>query len=141
MPSKLSRQVHQRIALLGRILLASLFMLGGINKIMNYGDTLASMTEAGMPWAALLLPLTIAFEIIGGGLVIAGRRFAALAAMLLAGFTILTNIVFHRFWEMSGEIAALELSLFFKNIAIAGGLLCLAAALPYARNSAFNHGA
>jgi len=55
-----------------------------------------------------------------------GTRFAWVAAVMLALFTLATNALFHRFWELSGEIATLELSLFFKNVAIAGGLLALA---------------
>jgi putative oxidoreductase len=111
---------------LGRIVLASLFILGGLNKIMNYDATLAMIRGAGLEPAAVLLPPTILLEL-GGGLLLAfGRRFAALTALALAGFTIATNIVFHRFWVMSGPEAALQLSLFFKNISIAGGLLFVA---------------
>ncbi|MEL6921898.1 MAG: hypothetical protein AAFO77_12930, partial [Pseudomonadota bacterium] len=44
----------------------------------------------------------------------------------LAAFTIATNLVFHDFWNMTGDIAAMELSLFFKNVSIAGALLLVA---------------
>jgi len=108
---------------LGRILLASLFVLGGINKLATYGETAAAMDGVGLVPSALLLPATIALEL-GAGLALAiGARFAASSALALAVFTIATNVVFHRFWDMSGDIRDLELSLFFKNIAIAGGLL------------------
>jgi putative oxidoreductase len=109
----------------GRLVLASLFMLGGLNKIMNYADTLAMMRGAGLEPAALLLPLTIALELGGGGLVAFGRRFAVPAALMLAIFTLATNMFFHRFWS-AGPDAALQLSLFFKNVSIAGGLLFVA---------------
>jgi len=49
-----------------------------------------------------------------------------LAALALAGFTVATNFVFHEFRTMDGEQAALELSLFLKNISIAGALVLLA---------------
>lgn len=109
----------------GRVVLASLFMLGGLNKILNYDDTLAMMRGAGLEPAALLLPPTIALELGGGALVAFGRRFAVPAALALAGFTIATNLFFHRFWA-GGPDATLQLSLFFKNISIAGGLLFVA---------------
>lgn len=112
----------------GRLLLASLFVLGGLNKIMNYADTIAMMRTAGLEPASMLLPLTIALELGGGLLVASGRRFAIPAALALALFTIATNIVFHRFWLMDGAEAALQLSLFFKNVSIAGGLLFVAGA-------------
>jgi putative oxidoreductase len=111
---------------LGRVVLASLFMLGGLNKILNYNDTLIMMRGAGLEPAALLLPPTILLELGGGVLVAFGRRFAAPAALALAVFTVVTNIVFHGFWSMHGPEAMLQLSLFFKNISIAGGLLYVA---------------
>lgn len=114
----------------GRIVLASLFLLGGLNKIFNYGSTLESMEAVGLSPAAFLLPLVIGLELGGGALVAVGRRGAAQAAIALALFTLSTNYFFHDFWNMEGERAALELSLFFKNISIMGGLLFYAAALP-----------
>ena len=113
----------------GRIALASLFLLGGLNKILNYTATLASMEAVGLSPAPLLLPLVIGLELIGGALVAFGRRGAALAALALAMFTLSTNVFFHDFWNMDGDIAALELSLFFKNVSITGGLLFFVGAM------------
>lgn len=110
----------------GRAALASLFILGGLNKVMNYADTLAIMRAAGLEPASLLLPLTLALELGGGLLVAFGRRFAMPAALTLAAFTVATNIVFHRFWAIDSAQAALQLSLFFKNVSIVGGLLFVA---------------
>jgi putative oxidoreductase len=111
---------------LGRVLLASLFILGGINKIVNYDATLAMMAGGGLEPATILLPLTILLEL-GGGLVVAsGHRFSIYVALILAVFTIATNIIFHAFWTMTGPEAALQLSLFFKNISIAGALVYVA---------------
>lgn len=112
----------------GRILLASLFILGGLNKMMNYADTIAMMRAAGLEPASMLLPPTIALELVGGLLVATGRRFAIPATLALALFTIATNVAFHRFWLMDGAESALQLSLFFKNVSIAGGLLFVAGA-------------
>lgn len=113
----------------GRIALASLFLLGGLNKILNYSATLASMEAVGLSPAPLLLLLVIGLELIGGALVAFGRKGATLAALVLALFTFSTNLFFHDFWNMDGDIAALELSLFFKNVSIAGGLLFFAGAV------------
>jgi putative oxidoreductase len=114
------------VAVVGRVLLASLFILGGINKIVNYVPTLAMMQKVGLEPAALLLPLTILLELGGGLLVAFGRKWAAPAALLLGGFTLVTNYVFHDFWNMTGDTAMLQLSLFFKNIAVAGALFYVA---------------
>ncbi len=113
----------------GRVLLASLFVLGGINKILNYQSTLAMMQAAEMHPSALLLPPTIALELGGGLLVAIGRIGAIPAALALALFTLAANYFFHDFWSASPETAALQLSLFFKNIAISGGLMFVAASL------------
>jgi putative oxidoreductase len=113
----------------GRFLLASLFILAGINKIMNFAPTLLRMHEAGMPMSEVLLPITIALELGGGALLAWGRWGAASAALALAIFTLATNAVFHRFWHMPAATAQLELSLFFKNVAITGALLMLSAQL------------
>jgi putative oxidoreductase len=108
---------------LGRAVLASLFVLGGINKILNFDATQARMTEVGLEPAALLLPATIALELGGGLMVALGTRFSWAAAFALALFTVATNVFFHRFWEAAPPMAEAELSMFFKNVAIAGGLL------------------
>jgi putative oxidoreductase len=112
---------------LGRIGLASLFILAGANKIFSYAPTAARMEEAGLSPSGLLLPATIALELVGGLMIALGLRWRQHAAIALCVFTIATNIFFHRFWELSGWVAQLELSLFFKNVAIAGALLYFAA--------------
>ena len=113
----------------GRFGLASLFLLGGINKIATFSETAERMESVGLAPALVLLPATIALELIGGVMLAFKIRFAWIAALALATFTLATNLYFHRFWELSGEIRALELSLFFKNVAIAGALAFAASVL------------
>jgi putative oxidoreductase len=72
------------------------------------------------------LPATIVLELVYGLMVAAGIRGHRSAAGALALFTLATNAVYHRFWELEGAMAALEQSLFFKNVAIAGALLFVA---------------
>jgi putative oxidoreductase len=110
----------------GRITLATLFILAGLNKIFNYEQTLEMMRGAGLEPAFALLPLTILLELGGGLLVAVARRFAVPAALALAVFTLATNLFFHRFWSVSGPESILQLSLFFKNVSIAGALVYVA---------------
>ena len=112
--------------LIGRAGLVSLFLLGGLNKLMSGDATLARLQETGMEPAAVFMWLTIALELCAGLTLALGTRLAWIAAVVLAAFTLATNAMFHQFWTLDGEIADLELSLFFKNVAIAGGLLALA---------------
>jgi uncharacterized membrane protein YphA (DoxX/SURF4 family) len=96
--------------------------LAGINKFANPAETVAMMTGAGFPMPGLLVYGVALFELTGGLLLLSGRRGAAWAALALALFTFATNI-FHPFWALSGDAGALQLSLFFKNVAIGGALL------------------
>ena len=116
---------------LGRIVFASLFILGGLDKLADPAPSLAMMAEAGLPASGALIWLVVAVEL-GLGLAVAsggwiiGRRSAALAALGLIVHTTAVNMLFHDFWTMDGTRARLELSLFYKNVAIMGGLAMVA---------------
>jgi len=125
----LPNSIATALSVAGRVTLAALFLYAGCLKLTSYQATMASMTVAGLAPAALLLPATIALELGAGLLVAIGRWGAAPAALMLAAFTIATNIYFHNFWTMEGETARLQGSLFIKNVAIAGGLLYVAGTL------------
>lgn len=102
---------------LGRILLSLIFVQSGLNKIVNYAGTQGYMESAGVPGA--LLPLVIAVEVAGGLAVILGWH-ARLAAFLLAGFSLLSGLLFH------GNFAEpMQMILFMKNVALAGGFLMI----------------
>ncbi|MBY4678040.1 DoxX family protein [Marinobacterium arenosum] len=101
--------------LAGRILLALIFVLAGINKIQQYEGTAGWMDAMGVPGA--LLPLVIAFEI-GAGLALIVGYQVRVAAFLMAGFTLLTGLIFHN--NLADQT---EFLMFFKNLAITGGLL------------------
>jgi len=119
-------KLNQLVNALGRCALASLFLLGGVNKIMNFEAVTVRMEAVGLMPSSILLPIIIALEL-GAGLLIATAGPAyRIAALILAGFTLATNFFFHDFWTMDGNVRELELSLFFKNIAIAGALLFVA---------------
>ena len=111
---------------IGRVGLASLFLLGGLNKILNYGGVLDQMSGEGLPMPSILLPLVILLEVAGGLAVAIGRNLVVPFALALALFTCATNVIFHDFWTMVGERAQLELALFFKNISITGALILVA---------------
>ncbi len=108
--------------LLGRILLAAIFLLAGLNKIGGYEGTAAYMSSMGVPGA--LLPAVILLEV-GGALALILGLFTRLSALALAGFCVVSGVLFH------GNIGdQMQFILFFKNIAMAGGFLILAANGP-----------
>ena len=108
--------------LAGRLLLAAIFVVSGIGNIGSFADTQAYMASAGLPGG--LLPVVIGFEI-AAGLAVAAGAWARAAAFLLAGFTLVTAVLFH------GDLTdPMQSILFWKNIAIAGGFLLLVANGP-----------
>ena len=105
--------------LVGRILLASLFLLSGLSKLGAYGATATYMSSAGVPGA--LLPAVIAVELLGSLAVIVGWK-TRIAAALLAGFSLLAAFLFHN--NFADQI---QMIMFLKNVSIAGGCLLLVA--------------
>lgn len=109
-------------SLLGRTLLALVFILAGVNKLQGYEATANLMQQFGVP--AILLPGTIALEILGGLAVLAGF-YARSVAIPMALFTLATAFIFH------GNFADdVQLAMFLKNLAITGGFLLLFAHGP-----------
>jgi putative oxidoreductase len=105
--------------LAGRALLSVIFIVAGIGKIGAYAGTQGYMESMGVPGA--LLPLVIALEI-GGGLAVLLGWQTRVAAFLLAGFCLLSALIFHA--DLGDQMQSI---LFMKNLAIAGGLLTLCA--------------
>lgn len=102
---------------LGRILLALIFIMSGISKIGGYEGTQGYMEAMGVPGA--LLPLVIVFEIVAGLMVVVGFQ-TRLAALGLIGFCIISGFLFH--YQPQDQI---QMILFMKNIAMAGGFFIL----------------
>ncbi|WP_349742018.1 DoxX family protein [Roseateles cavernae] len=114
------------LSLAGRVLLALIFVLAGPGKLANPAGTAAYMASSGLPANHLLALAVGAFELLAGLALIIGfqTRWAALA---LAGFTLVASFLFHAFWALPAEQQMMQQLLFMKNIALAGGLLVLAA--------------
>ena len=113
-------------ALAGRILLASLFVLSGFNKITGFAGTAGYMASKGLPMTEVLLVLTILVELGGGLMLILGYR-ARMAALAIFLFIIPVTLVFHNFWAVPAAEAQMQMIQFMKNLAIMGGMLCIVA--------------
>lgn len=105
-------------SLLARVGLAALFILTGFSKIQYFDATAQYMASAGLP--EFLLPLVIAFELIGGLLIVLGL-LTQLTAIAFAAFSIVSALLFH--FQLDDQMQFL---MFYKNIAMAGGFLALA---------------
>jgi len=105
--------------LVGRLLIAAIFVIAGYSKIGGYAATQGYMESMGVPGA--ILPLVI-FAELGGGLAIILGFLTRLAALGLAVFSIASAILFH-----GGSADQVQQILFMKNVAMAGGFLFLVA--------------
>ena len=103
--------------LIGRVLLAAIFLHDGLFKLGNYALSGAYARSFGVP--EQLLPLAIVVEI-GGSLLIALGLYTRVCALLLAGFCMFTAIVFHTKFGDRNQLIHFE-----KNVAMAGGFLVL----------------
>ena len=106
------------LSLLGRVGLSAIFLISGWGKIAGYAATQGYMESVGVPGA--LLPLVIALEL-GGGLALLAGVFTRWTALALAGFSIVSALLFHAAADPTQQI------MFWKNVAMAGGFLVLAA--------------
>ncbi len=107
------------IVLLSRAMMATIFIVEGLGKIMSYAGVADYMRQHGV--VSAVLPLVILTELGGGLLVLVGFK-TRWASVALAGFCLLTAIIFH--------LASGETIEFQKNVAMAGGFLVLAAFGP-----------
>jgi putative oxidoreductase len=114
-PAFTARGLQDLAAPLGRILLALMFVLAGLDKISGYSGMQGYMESMGVPGA--VLPLVIILEVLGGLALMLGWH-TRLSAFLLAGFTILATLLFH-----SNIGDQTQMLFFMKNLSIAGGLL------------------
>ena len=101
-----------------RAFMAAIFILSGIGKIGAFEATQGYMEAFGLP--VILLTPTIVFEV-GAGIAILIGFQTRMFAVLLAGFTLVTAVIFHI--DFGDQIQQI---MFLKNVAIAGGLLLLA---------------
>jgi putative oxidoreductase len=132
-------------AFLGRVLISAIFLLSGVNKVMDWqgSETLITnlicdlhagimnypmietVLENLLPYNTIILIIVVVLELVGGLLVFFGWRVRT-GAVLLALFLIPTTLLVHRFWVFQGPERELEMIMVLKNAAILGGLLTLA---------------
>ncbi|MHA7880371.1 MAG: DoxX family protein [Saccharospirillum sp.] len=105
------------VMLVGRVLMAIIFIVAGLGKIGGIEGTQGYMEMMGVP--GILIYPTIALEIFGGLAILIGFQ-TRIAAILLAGFSVLSGLLFH--FDLSNQM---EMNALMKNLAIAGGFLFL----------------
>jgi putative oxidoreductase len=121
--------VQPLAALVGRILLAVIFIISGFGKIPGFEGTVGYIASKGLPMPQLVAVGTIVVEL-GGGILLAVGYKARWAALALAVFTLLAAIIFHNFWAVEAAQKMAQQVNFLKNIAITGGMLMVFAFGP-----------
>ncbi len=117
------------LPLVGRILLAAIFLVAGSRKILAFAGTVGYLAKLGFPAPEVMAVIAIVIEIGGSILLIIGWR-ARWIAWLLMLFVLVATFAAHRFWEFDASQYNNQLNHFLKNVAILGGLLFLAAFGP-----------
>lgn len=114
------------LSLIGRVLLALLFVPAGFSKIGGFTGTVGYIASKGVPLPELAAAAAIGIELGLGLLLLIGwqTRWAALGIAL---FTLVISFIFHNFWAVPAEQVMQQQQAFFKNIGVIGGLLTVAA--------------
>jgi len=112
--------------LIGRLLIAALFLPAGLSKLTGFEGTVGYIASVGLPLPAVGAAIAFVVEIAGSLALIAGFQ-TRIAAAVLALFTLVATFFFHAFWAAAPEQAFVQQLMFFKNIAVVGGLLVLVA--------------
>jgi len=119
--------VNDLALLVGRVAFAALFLPSGLSKAMNMQAFIYSIDGRGVPFAPLLAPVGAGLEFVCGLALLLGVH-VRLASVVLLGFTVIATLIAHRFWEYQpGAAYEMQRISFFKNVAIVGGFVFLAA--------------
>lgn len=116
--------VRDAAALAGRVLLAAIFVLSGVTKLGAVDGTIGYIASVGLPFAGAIFYAVVALEILGGLMLVAGLK-TRLAAVALGAFSILAAVTFHADFADQNQMIH-----FLKNLALAGGMLQVAAFGP-----------
>jgi len=116
---------QSQMLLIGRLLLAAIFLVAGIRKLMGIAATVGYFTKLGFPMPEVMAWVAVAIELGGALLLILGWH-ARKGAWLLILFVAIATAMAHRFWEFDAAQYANQMNHFLKNAAIIGGLLYVA---------------
>ena len=118
------------VLLLGRLLMAALFLPSGISKALGFSGFAASLATKGLPYPEAWAAAAVAIEVLGPVALILGF-LPRWTALLLIAFVVMASGTSHRYWEFTEAAArrAQEIS-FYKNVGIIAGLLFYFASGP-----------
>lgn len=118
--------IQNPLNLAARLLMVALFLPAGIGKLTGFAGTVGYISSVGLPFPTLAAAVAAIVEIVGSLALLAGFG-TRIAALVLAVFTLVASFFFHAYWGVPADQAFMQQLLFFKNIAVVGGLLAIAA--------------
>ena len=124
--TNMNNSLQDTLALVGRILLAWLFVPAGFGKIAGFSGAVGYATSVGLPLPEVGVAVGLLIELVGGLMLLVGFMTRP-AAVLLAFFTLVASFFFHAYWSLPADQAMMQQLMFNKNLAISGGLLAFAA--------------
>lgn len=122
MPIVISARRLSLFALGGRILLAAIFLISGVGKILQWSAVTGVIAAHGLPFPGAFLLVATVVELVGGLSILFGVK-ARWGAALLFAYLIPVTLIMHNFWAFSGLDAQAQMANFLKNLAIMGGFL------------------
>ncbi|HSN79477.1 MAG TPA: DoxX family protein [Rhodoferax sp.] len=122
----MSNAIQNPLNFAARLLMVALFLPAGIGKLTGFADTVGYISSVGLPLPTIAAAVAVIVEIIGSLALLAGFG-TRIAAVVLAAFTLVASFFFHNYWGVPADQAFMQQLLFFKNIAVVGGLLAIAA--------------
>jgi putative oxidoreductase len=122
----MSPKLQKSFNLAARVLMAVLFLPAGLSKLTGFAGTVSYISSVGLPLPTVGAALALVVEIVGSLALLAGFG-TRVAALVLAVFTAMASVFFHAYWAVPAEQAFVTQLLFFKNLAVVGGLLAVAA--------------
>jgi putative oxidoreductase len=115
-------RLQDAILLLGRLLMAALFLPSGLRKAFGFQGFVSTLNERGLPYPEVWAVAALAIEVLGPIALLAGVLPRASALALIA-FVIAATATSHRFWEFQEPARRMQEINFYKNIGIISGLL------------------
>jgi putative oxidoreductase len=122
----MSNSMQNPLNLAARLLMVALFLPAGIGKLTGFAGTVGYISSVGLPLPTMAAAMALILEIVGSLALLAGFG-TRIAALVLAAFTLVASFFFHAYWAVPADQAFVTQLLFFKNIAVVGGLLAIAA--------------
>ena len=111
--------LQDTLALVGRIMIAYLFIPAGFGKLMGFAGTVGYISSVGLPLPQVGAVIAIVVELGLGIALLLGYK-TRIVAIVMALFTVATALFFHKYWSASDAMKMMQTINFNKNIAIAG---------------------